>query len=124
MLSHTEDRYNTLAKRLDEIYDRPTVILKLWFDPQEKLFGDGFYPKYDEFIKDDFMKSMGYEDVYIKFRLNPKLQWIQVDNDNIDGFDYPFSKMILEKLNQLSNKNGICIKNRKKQRIASNFWNV
>jgi hypothetical protein len=43
---------------------------------------------------------MGNQDVYIKFRLNPKLQWIQMDNDNIDGLDHPFSKLILEELNK------------------------
>jgi hypothetical protein len=119
-----EEQYNEVVKRLEEIRNRPTVVLQLWFDPEEKLSGEGFYPKIDEFKNDAFMKSMGNEDVYIKFRLNPKLQWIQMDNDNIDGLDYPFSKVILEELNRLSNRNGVCIKNRKKQRIASNFWNV
>jgi hypothetical protein len=119
-----EQQYNEMVKRLEELRNRPTVILQLWFDPDEKLFGEGFYPKLDEFKNDVFMKSMGNEDVFIKFRLNPKLQWIQMDNDNIDGLDHPFSKVILEELNRLSNKKGICIKNRKKQRIASNFWNV
>jgi len=55
-------------------------------------------------------------------------EWIQIDNDNIDGLDHPFSKPILDELNKhvynKYNKKGICIKNRKKQRIASNFWNV
>ena len=119
-----EEEYNEMVKRLEEIRNRPTVVLQLWFDPDEKLFGEGFYPKLDEFKNDAFMKSMGNQDVYIRFRLNPKLQWIQIDNDNIDGLDHPFSKIILEELNRLSNKNGICIKNRNKQRIASNFWNV
>jgi len=124
MSYYNEEKYNEMVKRLEEIRNRPTVILHLWFDPEEKLFGEGFYPKIDEFKNDAFMKSMGNEDVFIKFRLNPKLQWIQMDNDNIDGLDHPFSKLILEELNRLSNKKGVCIKNRKKQRIASNFWNV
>ena len=125
MSYYNEEEYNEIVERLDEINNRPTVILQLWFNPNEKLFGEGFYPKLDEFKNDVFMKTMGYEDVYIKFRLNPKkLQWIQIDNDNIDGLDYPFSKVILQELNRLSNKNGVCIKNRKRQRIASNFWNV
>lgn len=119
-----EERYNELVKRLEEINSRPTVLLQLWFDPEEKLFGEGFYPRIDEFKNDDFMRSMGNKDVYIKFRLNPKLQWIQIDNDNIDGLDHPFSKLILEELNRLSKQKGVCIKNRNKKRIASNFWNV
>lgn len=123
-MTFRQQEYNEMIKRLEELRNRPTVILQLWFDPDEKLFGEGFYPKLDEFKNDAIMKSMGNQDVYIKFRLNPKLQWIQMDNDNIDGLDHPFSKLILEELNRLSNKKGVCIKNRKKQRIASNFWNV
>ena len=117
-----------VVNKVDVSKSQIIITLQLWFDRNEKLFGDGFYPKLDEFNNSSFMKSRGYEDVYIKFRLNNKLQWIQIDNDNIDGLDHPFSKPILDELNKYAyneyNKKGVCIKNRKKKRIASNFWSV
>jgi len=98
----------------------------LWYKPSKKIRYYGFYASFDETNNDKHMKHRGFEDMIITFQLNEKLEWVQLDNDAIYGFDCLDGKKCLDYLNQLSfsmyNKKGVCIRNKYDERIASNFW--
>jgi len=108
--------------------DHEIIICKsvLWYNPLKKIRDYGFFASFDESNNEDHMKLRGFLDIIITFQLNEKLEWIQIDNDAIYGFECLDGKKCLQYLNEVSfamyNKKGICIRNKFGERISSNFW--
>jgi len=115
--------YKNELKQNEELIVFKTV---LWYEPAKKIRDYGFFAIFDETNNDEHMKLRGFSDIIIRFQLNEKLEWIQLDNDAIYGFVCLDGKKCLDYLNGLStsmyNKKGICIRNKFNDRIASNFW--
>ena len=66
-----------------EVLNKINVILKLYYNRDEKDFGDGFYPR--------LIKKKGSESIYITFYVDKyyeHIAWVQKDKSVIYGFDF------------------------------------
>lgn len=125
-LYKTPINYKDYKNEIIQNYEVIICKTLLWYNPLKKINDYGFFAIFDETNNDEDMKRRGFSDIIINFQLNEKLEWIQLDNDVIYGFDCLDGKKCLNYLNRLSNsmykKKGLCIRNKFNDRIASNFW--
>ena len=125
-LYKTKKNYTDYKNEITQNHELIVFKTVLWYNPLKKIRDYGFFAIFDETSNDEHMKLRGFSEIIISFQLNEKLEWIQLDNDTIYGFDCLDGKKCLDYLNELSitmyNKKGMCIRNKFNDRIASNFW--
>lgn len=101
-----------------EVLNKINIILKLYYNRDEKDFGDGFYP--------GLIKKKGYESIYITFYLDKyyeHIAWVQKNNSVIYGFDFEYGKDILEYLNIKANVKATIILNASRRVIYPKLLN-
>ena len=77
----------------------------MFYDSYEKEYGDGFYPINN---KDNSSNS----EIIIQFKLFNNLFWKQITCSSIDGLDGDQGLILLNKLNEMTENNGVTIFNK------------